>query len=350
MNRKKIVWILSLTAIFLCLFPITKWSEGHFYAIELEPSKTGITTLEFYDAERGRPIVTEIWYPIHAETPSKPSCGFWMRCEEARDAPLSKANVLYPLIMMSHGNGGDRFNLAWLAEILAANGFVVAAIDHYGNTWNNKIPQCFATPWERPKDISFALSELLKSPFLEGRIDPEKIGFAGYSLGGATGMWIAGGKIAQIPAEKIGEFCTNEMPGIVSEELASQIDFNQAKKDYADSRVSAVFAIAPALGDLFDSNSLKAVEIPVCIIAAAKDQITPFERNAKWFSRQLSRATLKVFENDCTHYVFLSRASLIGKRVLESRFCEDPDSVDRLKIHQEVGKTAVQFFNSSLTR
>ena len=69
-----------------------------------------------------------------------------MRCDESRDAPLSNKKKQYPLIMMSHGSGGDRYNMSWLAEVLTANGYIVCAMDHYGNTWNNKIPQFLCPP------------------------------------------------------------------------------------------------------------------------------------------------------------------------------------------------------------
>ena len=40
----------------------------------------------------------------------------------------------FPLIVYSHGSGGQRFISAFLTEALAARGYVVVAADHTGNT------------------------------------------------------------------------------------------------------------------------------------------------------------------------------------------------------------------------
>ncbi len=350
MRRKHVKWILYFAAPVLLLLPFNNWYQKtlQLRSIILHPHKTGITTLNLMDNSRQRPLVTEVWYPVDSTAPSKASTGLWIRCEEARDTPLSAAQKTYPLIIMSHGNGGDRFNISWLAEILVANGYIVAAMDHYGNTWNNKIPELYAKPWERPKDISFVLDQLLENPLFAERIDQKRIGFAGYSLGGATGMWIAGAQLTNLPSKDISSLCVEELSDFISPELLQQIDFKDAKQSFCDKRIGAVFTMAPALGWLFDESSLKQIPIPICIITTNTDRVVPFEKNAKVFAKSISKATLTVLKNEGDHYVFLNRASLVGKRLLAPRFCEDPASVDRLKIHEEVGKMAVSFFNRNL--
>ena len=195
---------------------------------------------------------------------------------------------------MSHGHGGDRFNISWLAEILCANGYIVAAMDHYGNTWNNKIPELYAKPWERPRDVSFVLSQLLENPLLKDRIDSKKIGFAGYSLGGATGMWIAGAQMSEVPTHKFGEFCIAEFADVVTPEILEKIDFQEARQSFRDNRISAMFTMAPALGWFFDSSSLKNIPIPICIVTTSKDQVVPMEKNAKIFANFIQKATLRI--------------------------------------------------------
>ena len=163
-NRKRLKWFIYFAApLIILVMPFTGGLNvtRYFQTVILQPVKTGITTFHYYDESRHRPVVTEVWYPVDPESPAQAPLGFWMRCDEARDAPISSKKSTYPLIMMSHGSGGDRYNISWLAEVLAANGYIVAAMDHYGNTWNNKIPEAYARPWERPLDITFALDQLL---------------------------------------------------------------------------------------------------------------------------------------------------------------------------------------------
>jgi predicted dienelactone hydrolase len=350
MKKKHLRWFFYLTAPWILIIPFAgNWNlSKYFKAVTLQPQKTGIITFHFFDQNRNRPIVTEVWYPVDKEIPAEASTGFWLRCDEARDAPLSNGSSKYPLIILSHGSGADRYTISWLAEVLAANGFIAAAMDHFGNTWNNKIPEYYARPWERPLDITFVLDQLLKFSQFKDRIDQNKIGFAGYSLGGATGIWIAGAEAVALDLESIKSHCMRDVGDIVSSNTFEKIDFNQAQGSFLDKRISAMVLMAPALGWMFDENSLKKIDIPIFIFAAEKDQVAPVERNAKIFAKKIARASLKIFRGEATHYVFLNRATIVGKRFLDSKYCTDPESINRAKVHEEIAKEAVLFFDDKL--
>ena len=251
---------------------------------------------------------------------------------------------------MSHGSGGDRYNISWLAEVLAANGYIVAAMDHFGNTWNNKIPESYASPWERPRDVSYALDQMLDSPQFQDRIDRNRIGFAGYSLGGATGMWIAGGEAALLDNDLVKANAAKDLGEIAQPELLDKIDFNEAFGSYRDPRISVVMVMAPALGWMFAGDSLEKIDIPVYIVATEKDQVVPTEKNAKVFAAKIAQATLKILQGEATHYVFLNRVNAVGKRFLDARYCEDPASIDRKKLHDEIAKNSILFFDEHLNR
>ena len=48
--------------------------------------------------------------------------------------------------------------------------------------------------WDRSRDVSFALDEVLKQPKWAALIDETRIGFVGHSFGGWTGVSLAGGR------------------------------------------------------------------------------------------------------------------------------------------------------------
>jgi len=50
------------------------------------------------------------------------------------DVPLARGERPFPVIVMSHGDGGSRYNMETVAERLAAHGYIVIAPEHAGNT------------------------------------------------------------------------------------------------------------------------------------------------------------------------------------------------------------------------
>ena len=117
----------------------------------------GVTTREI-DIYAGRTLTIEIWYPAHADT--LPGTVYhtllrdgvtptMLHGSASRDA--RPAQGVASLIVISHGYPGNRFLLSHLAESLAANGFVVAAPDHVGSTYEDQ--QAFeVTLVSRPLD------------------------------------------------------------------------------------------------------------------------------------------------------------------------------------------------------
>ena len=82
-----------------------------------------------------RPLATAIWYPAApGSRESEWRVGIFNAGWNARKAPLSAATAKRPLIVLSHGTGGGAAGMAWLAETLASNGYIVAAVNHHGNT------------------------------------------------------------------------------------------------------------------------------------------------------------------------------------------------------------------------
>ena len=342
---KKVVISIVLFVSVLTLIPVGQWAVRK--EIKLRPAKMGIATIRFYDEERARPVITEVWYPVDDSVPADPVEGLWVRCAEARDAPL-KAAKQYPLIVMSHGNWGDRLNNAWMAETLAANGYIVASMDHYGNTWNNKIPENFLKLWDRPQDISFVIDQILRNEKFGPHIDQTKVGFVGYSLGGFTGIWIAGGKLNSLGELQMKDIPREHLPPTMNEEIFSSVDFSPAIDSYRDARVAAVFVMAPALGHFFDVESLGSISIPVHIVASEGDTVVSTESSAKVLASTIRQGALMLIAPTASHFVFLNQVSQGGKMMLDKKVACDPPEVDRAKIHEEVAISAVNFFNKHL--
>ncbi|MEY9351347.1 putative dienelactone hydrolase [Bradyrhizobium japonicum] len=99
-----------------------------------------------------------------------------------------------PLIVMSHGRRGWFGGHHDTAAALADAGFVVAALNHPGDTMRDTSrTDSLSVLVERPTDMSRLIDYMLEGWPDASRIDPQRIGFYGFSFGGYTGLVVIGG-------------------------------------------------------------------------------------------------------------------------------------------------------------
>lgn len=313
----------------------------------------GQRTFSFEDKNRNRKLITEVWYPTTAP-PSADEAIPFVRIPTARDGAIS--NGSFPVILFSHGTGGGRLTVEWFCAGLASHGFIVVAVDHFGNTFDNPIPIEFVKFWERPQDLTFVLNQLLTVKEMSSAMDIKRIGVAGFSLGGFTAIALAGGKMDLNALQNYFKTDTGkkeaeipEMPGLVP--LLGKAEVQESFKKappLQDKRIKSVFVMSPAIGQTFPKKeNLKDVAVPVYIVAAGNDQITPLKTNAAHYASLIKNSQYKVLGTDASHYVFLNEAKDFLKKDLPMLF-KDPASVDRKSIHQQSLMLALEHFNKAL--
>lgn len=304
----------------------------------------GVRTLQFYDSERNRPVVVELWYPTSAVSVplDTPNDSIWIHPDERRNAPLSQSKDKYPLILMSHGHRGDRRESTWMAESLVKQGYVVAAVEHYGNSFKTYDPQISACFWERSRDIGFALDTLLRIDWLKDRIDDEKVGFVGYSLGGMTGLHI-GGAVAQ----NLEQIYTANKPNLEAQMgpvSLEKIPFAEGEKVHLDKRIQAMLLICPATF-AFSSEAIKKVEIPFGLVASTDDEILDHRQHAfRLIEHKVPEKIKLLRDRKISHYAFLNRVGEASKPYVPKHVALDPPSYKREDIHAEVAEFAQRFF------
>jgi len=179
------------------------------------PFPVGVRTESWTDAARdGRLLPVEIWYPASEEFRGQDLAdatrdryelvpGFPPGSQTAvRDAAPRTGS--FPLVVFSHGFGGHRRQSTFLCTHLASHGYVVAAMDHTGNTIFEMFQMMMAaqtgTPppdpgtvipqlmGDRPADVSFVIDRMVEQPLRAGgcTVDGARIGMAGHSFGGWT--------------------------------------------------------------------------------------------------------------------------------------------------------------------
>jgi predicted dienelactone hydrolase len=321
--------------------------------------KVGQRTFYFEDASRGRKLTTEVWYPTtDARTPQQISAIPFYRMSTIAEATYPGKQL--PLILFSHGTGGGRLTVEWFCAGLAAQGFIVAAVDHYGNTFDNPIPIEFLKCWERPLDLQFVLNRLLSLEMAKV-IDVKRIGAAGFSIGGFTAISLAGAKMDLNALEKYfktdagkKEADIPEMPGLLT--LFDQPgirdslwrSYTKALPRLADNRIKSVFMMSPAAGQAFpDAAHTSDVHVPVYIVAAGNDQIAPLETNAKHYVKLVKDAQLVIVGRSAGHYIFLNEAKE-GLKQQAPIFFADVERVNRKEIHEQVLDLAIKYFKKTL--
>jgi hypothetical protein len=99
-----------------------------------------------------------------------------------KDCPISGDKL--PLVVISHGTSGSFIGHHDTADTLADAGFIVAAINHPGDTSRDMSrSDDLAAFVERPTDIKRLIEFMLQASPVATKIDPERIGFFGFFAG-----------------------------------------------------------------------------------------------------------------------------------------------------------------------
>jgi predicted dienelactone hydrolase len=366
-----------LVALLASVFVLSLSSQDNAQTLDGAPFKVGVASRHLLPTEpynwRGagmHALLEVIWYPAESDADPKPQRippvgpAIFEASPAAPEAKIAASPAKLPLILLSHGTGGTAQTLAWFATALAAHGYIVVGVNHPGNNAMEPYTvQGFTLWWERAKDLSTVLDDILADPDFGPHVDRRRIGGAGFSLGGYTMIELAGGKTSREHYAKVCRATPDqvscrpppEFPDLIAKSNAlAATDPAYAKAlhedgaSYRDSRIRAVFTMAPALSPAFAPASLKTIAIPVAIVAGAQDSIVPVDANAKYDAAQIPHAALTIFPGEVDHYVFVDECTEVGRSSLPL-LCVDRPAVDRAAIHDEAIDLAAKFFASHLS-
>jgi len=260
-----------------------------------------------------------IQYPTHEPSTTIAFGPFTM--DVSPDAKIIEGQ--FPLVIISHGNGGSHLVYRTISTHLAKNGYIVAMLEHYGNNRNNnQLENTNENLINRPRHVSLIIDELLSINRFGKSISVNNIAVLGHSMGGYTALVLAGGLPRTREGEKI--------------EVSS------------DPRVKAIVLLAPGTG--WFMNSLQNVTIPILMLIAEHDQITP-RWNAEIVLNNVpdkAQVTFREVEN-AGHFSFLSPfpAAMKNSNFLPST---DPEGFDREQFHKQIPAEILEFLNDKLNK
>lgn len=230
------------------------------------------------------PMTVALFYPTAAADRAVPM-GPWLPVV-APGAPVSEIKF-NGLILLSHGTSGTELNHHNLGTRLARDGYLVAAVRHPGDNWQDRSLVSSGRYFsERPLQLSRVLDALLASPEWGKRIPTERIGAVGHSAGGYSVLALAG---AQADRRLSAQHCrtVQDDPGYCSlakgaggeapsampaSNAASTAALETPPVSVADRRIRAVVALAP-MAVVFTPESLAAITVPVRVIMAEHDAV-----------------------------------------------------------------------------
>lgn len=254
------------------------------------------------------------------------------------------ADGRFPLVILSHGSGGNAASLGWLGARLAGEGFIVAAPNHTHTTSGDSIPsENFRMP-ERPKDISALIDKMLADPLWSRHIDADRIGAIGFSLGGASVLLAAG---ARASLDDYKAYCqTMHAP---ESDCAwfrrGGVDFNDIDRaafeaSGREGRIAAFVAVDPGFAPAWRSADLAGINIPALVINLGEGNAIPPAVRADALARQIPGADYATIPG-AVHFSFLGTCTPEGGEVLKAYgeadpLCEDGGPVPREELHEHI--------------
>ncbi|MGH8397686.1 MAG: alpha/beta hydrolase family protein [Gammaproteobacteria bacterium] len=316
----------------------------------------GFKTITIHDPVNGGSMPGYVFYP------SAQAKGVTWRGPYELDASAGTLPVpgAKPLVVISHGQGGSDLGHHDLATYLASHGFIVATLEHPKDNFHDSSGVGHLTVLAgRAIQVSATINMLLHDPYWRNLISADRIGVAGFSMGGYTSLLLVG---AVPHFDRLIAYCKRHPGDTGTCDLITRLAAQSGKTemDYLDGlqknftrwgntddpRVKAAFVMAP-MSMVFDQAGLAHINRPVYLYYGQDDPVLLPQYNVLHIAPLIKTlAGIKMIPK-AGHYVFLSPCSpQLAKEAPD--ICTDPPGVNRVAEHRQIDADALAFFRSTL--
>lgn len=281
-----------------------------------------------------------VWYPSDA-TGGAVAFGPYL-AEHVPEAP-PKQGTRYPLVVLSHGNGGWFGGHHSTAVALADAGFVVAAVNHAGDSVMDEDGRGINPLVARPAQLIALIDHMTSMSSISAIIDPERIGAFGFSAGTYTVLAAATG------TPDIGDLHKRCATGSVDPECEVFQVYPSGTLEplpSADERLRSVFLAAPALGKIFAASELGSTGLSAAIWAGGSDELLDPEIHAMPLVEALAPRNVVIVDK-AGHSSFMPPCTE-ALREAAPGICADPPGFDRPGFHEEFNRNVISFFEETL--
>ncbi len=347
-----------------CLFAPLAWAAtpspavGETHGVAHTPSAT------VRDAGHSDAVRYTVWYPAQPAVEEQPLAigppgePLFVAGASAVAAPAAPGR--WPVLLLSHGNGGSARMMGWFGTALARSGYVVVAVDHPGNNGVDAMTEAGSIlMWNRADDLAAAWAAVQADPELAPHLDAGRLGLVGYSAGGFTALVAAG---ARPDMSRLAAFCKaspkdgvclpqaenpeltfeRRMAAAATPELAPWV--GKSAEDRAIPSVRAVFLMAPAIVQAFEPGELGRLQAPISVVVGEADAIASAATNSTMIAEANGDARVEVLPL-VGHYDFLAECTELGRKVVGT-LCEV--KADKVETHQAVIRQARGLFEAAL--
>ncbi|MDW6024327.1 hypothetical protein SAZ10_21485 [Mesorhizobium sp. BAC0120] len=312
----------------------------------------GYDRFEVAAPHRAAPVAASVWYPVG--TPTYRGLIGDNAVFEGSSAYVGAAIAegRFPLVLLSHGSGGNMDSLSWLCSRLAIRGAMVLAVNHPGSTSGDSSPRRSIRLTERAADLKAALDQILADPAFGPHVDRSRIVSLGFSLGGATALNLAG---AQMDRDLYRDYCARfgkEAPDCIfmtkgGVDLANLPDAFEGKM--RDPRIAGAIAVDPGFSYAITETSIAAMALPVLLINLGGDE--------RWMAGDVSARGSNLVGRlphveyataaPANHFTFLALCKPGARERLaeehDDPVCDDPAGANRAAIHEKIVERIAAF-------
>lgn len=303
----------------------------------------GYAPLTLEAPHHGRDMLGAVWYPAGpgGRAFTFAENGVFEGVEVVEEAPVAQG--VYPVVVLSHGMGGNIRSLAWLAAGLAERGAVVVSVNHPNSTWGDFDLARGLEHWSRVQDLSVALDAVLGDPELAAHIDAGRVMAAGFSYGGWTALSMGGlrgdhaGYVAHCDTYGAASSHCDDLMGAGIRVQDVEADLWDAS--YADPRVTQVVAIEPGLTwGVSDAQGLVA-DVTLIGLGAGGDRMLATDFDASGFVDLVPGAQVMRIA-PAFHFTALPLCKPMGPAILieegDDPVCTDPEGAERAAVHDAI--------------
>jgi predicted dienelactone hydrolase len=285
-----------------------------------------------------------IWYPCAGQSKDVSlgdlAVGADFGLTGVKDCPVTGTKL--PLVIISHGRGGWFGQHHDTMEALADAGFIVAAINHPGDSYSDSSQRDKMSLWtSRPLDMVRLLDFMLHDWNDRAVVDPARIGLFGFSLGGYTGLVLVG---AHPDFRRLALFCKETDKGENCERARSG-DVPQSPQP--DPRIGVAVLADIAMTFAFTPEGLSGIQIPLQIWRSELGGNGVSAKGTAFIASQLPGSP-EIHTVPAGHFAFLAPCSPQLAAAIPRICTDEPVGFDRAAFHRDFDASVVGFFRGHL--